>query len=270
MIDFHTHIFPEEIAGNAIDLLSEHSGKYRPHTDGTLAGLLRSMDKAGISLSVVSNIATKPAQLYPILDFSLRIQSERIYPMVSIHPLNTLNDAEDVLIRAKKLGIRGVKFHPMYQDFEIDNREMFNLYDMIRGYGFFVMFHTGYDIAFPDNTNGDVERVKTLAETFRDLTIVATHTGGWRQWDKVAILGGYENIHTEISMSLTEMNDSTFIRTISHFNENHILFGTDSPWTDQKEMVDRVLSLRIPEDLKEKILYRNARNFLERYTQLQR
>ncbi len=266
-IDFHTHIFPEKIAASALALLSEDSGEYKPCTDGTLKGLLASMDAAGIRTSIVSNIATKPTQAYPILEFCREILSERIYPMISIHPGNTPEEAGDLLEKAEALGIRGVKFHPMYQDFEIDSERMFPLYEQIEKKGFFVTFHTGYDIAFPGNTHGDVERLRRLAEAMPDLTIVATHLGGWRQWDRIHILRGFDNIYTEISMTLSEMDDSRFVRLLSNFGEDNILFGTDSPWTDQSGMVRRVMGLPIPADFREKILFRNAERLLRKYSQ---
>jgi predicted TIM-barrel fold metal-dependent hydrolase len=266
VIDFHTHIFPDKIARNALAVLAEDSGEYRPKTDGTLKGLMKSMDDAGIVMSVVSNIATKLSQVYPIYDFSCSIMSDRIYPMISLHPESTLIEAEDLLDKAKEKRIRGVKFHPQYQNFAIDDEKMFDLYSLVESHDFFVVFHTGFDIAFPGNRQADVNRVRNIAEAFSDLIIVTTHVGGWRQWERVAILGKYENIYTETSMTLTEMDDDTFIKTISSFDEDKILFGSDSPWTDQREMVQRVLNLKISDGLKEKILFRNAATFLTLFT----
>lgn len=263
IIDFHAHIFPNRVAGPALDQLTEHSGEYRPRTDGTLKGLLSSMNAANIYLSVVSNIATKPAQVGPIYDFCCHIKSDRIYPLISLHPDNSLDQAEDLLIKAEHEGIRGVKFHPMYQDFAIDDEKMFSLYELIRKRGFFVIFHTGFDIAFPGNTQADIERLKDIADRFRDLTIVATHTGGWRQWERVGLLTSCMNVYTEISMTQSEIDDDLFIQVLSHFDENKVFFGTDSPWTDQKEMVQKIVDLKIPERFKEKILFRNAESFLK-------
>lgn len=257
-IDFHAHIFPDRIAGNALERLTEHSGEYKPRTDGTLNGLLRSMDEAGISISVVSNIATRPSQTIPIYEFSLQVRSKRIYPLISIHPENNIVEAEELLSMAKAGGIIGVKLHPMYQEFYIDEKRMFPFYDLIRSTGLFVLFHTGYDIAFPGNDQADVERVRRIAGEFRDLTIIATHVGGWRQWERIDVLTGCENIYTETSMTLTEIDDDAFVRAISRFDEDRLLFGTDSPWTDQKEMLERTLRLDIPDRLKEKMLYGNA------------
>lgn len=258
VIDFHTHIFPDKIARQAVEKLAEESGEYRPRTDGTLKGLLASMDKAGIGTSVVANIATRPAQSLPILEFCRQIAGERIRPLISVHPGNNREETESLLSRAAGLGIRGVKLHPMYQGFTIDDRAMFPLYQLIEHFGMFVIFHTGLDIAFPGNLQADVARVGNLAAEFRDLTIVTTHVGGWRQWDRAGMLGHLPNVYTEISMTLSEMGDGEFVKLLSQFDEDRVLFGSDSPWTDQREMLERTLRLEISDARKDKLLIKNA------------
>lgn len=262
IIDFHTHIFPDKIARQALASLAEDSGEYVPRTDGTLKGLLASMDHAGVGTSVVANIATKPAQMLPIFDFCGHIAGSRIAPLVSVHPENSMADVNALFLQAADAGIRGVKLHPMYQGFFIDDRRMYPLYQLIEHFGFFVVFHTGYDIAFPGNTQADVERVAVIAREFRELVIVATHVGGWRQWERAAMLGKFENVHTETSMTLTEMDDGEFSRLLSAFGEDRVLFGSDSPWTDQTEMVARTLKLGLPGRKLEKLLELNARALL--------
>lgn len=150
----------------------------------------------------------------------------------------------------------------MYQDFTIDDRALFPLYQMVEHYGLFVIFHTGLDIAFPGNLQADVERVKNLAREFPGLVIVATHVGGWRQWERSGILGRLPNVHTEISMTMTEMEDREFLKLLGQFDEDRVLFGSDSPWTDQREMADRALKLDISDSRKEKLLEKNAEKLL--------
>lgn len=257
-IDFHAHIFPDKIARQAMDSLAAESGEYRPCADGTLQGLLASMDRAGISASVVANIATKPAQMPAILDFCRQIKSDRIHPLISFHPSNDFDDVEDLFNKAAEAGIRGVKLHPMYQGFFIDDRKMFAFYELIASFGFYLMFHSGFDMAFRDNTQADVERVKKVADRFKDLTIVCTHLGGWKQWERAHVLANCENVYTETSMVITETTGDVFLKTLLMFDEDRVLFGTDSPWTDQKKMLEHTLGLKIPEQRKEKMLYRNA------------
>jgi len=262
IIDFHTHIFPDRIARQALASLAEDSGEYVPSTDGTLKGLLASMDHAGIGASIVANIATRPAQMLPIFDFCRHIAGSRVTPLISVHPGNSMAEVNALFLQAADAGIRGVKLHPMYQGFFIDDRTMYPLYQLIEHFGFFVVFHTGYDIAFPGNTQADVEREVKIAKEFRDLTIVTTHVGGWRQWDRTAVLGKCVNVYTETSMTLTEMGDGEFVKVLSFFDEDRVLFGSDSPWTDQKEMAERTLRLDLPDRRKEKLLHGNAKALL--------
>jgi len=264
IIDFHTHIFPDKIAKQAIERLAEESGEYRPKTDGTLKGLIASMEKAGIGESVVANIATKPAQMMPIFDFCRHIAGPRVHPLISVHPANAMSEVNALFIQAAEAGIRGVKLHPMYQGFFIDDRAMYPLYQLIEHFGFFVVFHTGFDIAFPGNTQADVERIRSIAKEFKELMIVTTHLGGWRQWDRAGILGKCGNVYTETSMTLSEMGNEEFLRILALFDENRVLFGSDSPWTDQKEMLDRTTHLGIADSRMEKMLSLNAQALLGR------
>ena len=139
---------------------------------------------------------------------------------------------------------------------------MYGFYELMASFGFYVIFHTGYDIAFPKNEQADVERIKKIADWFKDLTIVCTHVGGWKQWDRIECLRGCRNVYTETSMTLSEMGDEEFIKLISKFDEDKVLFGSDSPWTDQKEMLERTLNLKISDQRKEKMMYGNAAKLL--------
>jgi predicted TIM-barrel fold metal-dependent hydrolase len=140
---------------------------------------------------------------------------------------------------------------------------MYGFYELIASCGLFLVFHSGYDMANPGNTQADVERIKKIADWFKDLTIVCTHVGGWKQWERIGCLSSCANVHTETSMTLTEVGDEEFIRLIDLFGEDRVLFGSDSPWTDQQEMLNRTAALKISEARKEKLLYKNAANLLK-------
>ena len=62
IIDFHTHTFPDTISEKALHKLSMASATL-PFTDGTLGGLLSSMEKAGVDKSVTLPVMTSPGQV---------------------------------------------------------------------------------------------------------------------------------------------------------------------------------------------------------------
>ena len=72
IIDFHTHIFPDKIAGKTIESLERISG-ITAATNGTLEGLLASMEDSGVDMSVIMPVATKPAQMESINAYAKEI-----------------------------------------------------------------------------------------------------------------------------------------------------------------------------------------------------
>ena len=129
IIDFHTHCFPEKIAQRAIMGLSYNSGAIAPNTNGQLDGLVEVMDKDGVDISVVLHIATNERQQHSVNDFAASIQNERIISFGSVYP-----DAPDVLEeleRIKELGLLGVKLHPEFQNFYVDDEKMKPIYKKI-------------------------------------------------------------------------------------------------------------------------------------------
>ena len=61
IIDFHTHIFPDSLAGHAVKTLARSAGA-SPYLDGTKGDLVNSMREAGIDCSVLLPVVTNPSQ----------------------------------------------------------------------------------------------------------------------------------------------------------------------------------------------------------------
>ena len=92
LIDFHTHAFPDAIAPRALKILIERMEKRQgasiaPVSDGTAAGLLKLMDEERVDLSVLLPIATRPGNAANVNRFAKSLESERIRPFGSVHPM---------------------------------------------------------------------------------------------------------------------------------------------------------------------------------------
>lgn len=255
IIDFHTHAFPDAIAEKAIKILEEE-GKIKACLDGRLSSLLQSMDRCGIEKSIICCIATKPAQFDSIFSWCLSIQSERIIPFPSVHPADS-KFAERIL-QIKSAGFKGIKFHPYYQDFDIDEERMFPIYEKICEQNLLLVLHTGYDFAFPRIPRADPLKILKLKEKFPELKLVATHLGSWDDWDAVEQYLAGKEIYTEISFSLDYLPPERARKIILSHPKHCILFGTDSPWTDQAKTLALFKNLALGEELERLILRDNA------------
>jgi stage IV sporulation protein A len=85
LIDFHIHIFPDELAERAIKTLEQRS-QIPSETDGTAKDTLNKMDIWGVDKAVCLNIATKPTQQRKINQFMEKVSSSRLIPFGTIHP----------------------------------------------------------------------------------------------------------------------------------------------------------------------------------------
>ena len=259
IIDFHTHIFPDKVAKNAIPTLAKE-GNVQAYLNGTEADLLTSMDKAQISKSVVCSIATKPAQFNAILSWSKSIQSERLVPFPSFHP-ESPNCLQEIY-QIKEAGFLGIKLHPYYQDFYIDEERLFPIFEIICQLDLIVLMHTGYDIAFPRIRRADPAGILKTVDRFPDLKLVTSHLGAWEQWDEVNELLIGRPIYMDISYSLLFLDNTAAKNLLLNHCSEFILFGSDSPWEDQQVYINMLKKLELGQDLEEKILYKNAKNLL--------
>lgn len=255
IIDFHVHCFDDEIAGKAIAALSA-AGNIPPRTDGTLAGIRRSMKKAGVDKSVIMNIATKPRQVVRINRWAMSISSDDIIPFGTVHP--GFEDWENELETIHGAGLKGIKLHPDYQEFYVDDPGVIPIYEKAAELGLVVLFHSGLDIGLPPPYHCTPERMKNVVRAVPGARLVAAHMGGYNYWDEVERCLAGENLYFDTSYCLHKMNRDQFLRIAAKHGFDKILFGTDSPWRDQSEEVKRALGTKLPEDAAGAILGGNA------------
>lgn len=256
IIDFHAHAFPDELAPRAMKKLLAEAPGVSAFLDGTINALLNSMQRNGISRSVVCCIATTPGQFKPIFNWCREKQSDRIIMFPSIHPAD--EKWKEHLAMIKEAGFKGVKFHPYYQDFRLDEERMLPIYAELDRLGLVTAVHTGYDIAFPRDDRSNCSRILNVTELFPRLKFVATHLGAWQQWDEVERQLAGRPIYMEISWSLEYLPAEQARRIILAHPADCVLFGTDSPWTDQGRTISLLKGLELPAKIEKKILRNNA------------
>ncbi len=260
IIDFHAHAFPDALAPRAMKALLEEAPGIRAYLDGTVGDLLRSMDRTGIEKSVVCCIATRPEQFEPILRWCGQIRSERLIPFPSVHPAGPACREEVRRIRSE--GFAGVKLHPFYQEFFADEARMLGLYDEVCRQDLLLVMHTGYDIAFPRIRRADPQKLLRIREAFPHLKLVTTHLGAWQQWDEVRRHLTGRDICMEISFALDELDPQRAREMILGHPDGCVLFGTDSPWTDQAGTLALLERLCLPPERMAAILAGNALRLL--------
>jgi predicted TIM-barrel fold metal-dependent hydrolase len=260
IIDFHAHAFPDALAPRAMKALLEEAPGVKAYLDGTVGDLIRSMDRTGIERSVICCIATRPEQFEAILRWCIQIRSERLVPFPSVHPADPA--CVEAIRRISGEGFRGIKLHPFYQDFFADEDRMLHFYEEVSRQDLLLVMHTGYDIAFPRIRRADPQKLLSVKERFPALKLVTTHLGAWQQWDEVRqhLLG--REILMEISFAMEDLGPEQARDMVMAHPDGYVLFGTDSPWTDQAQTLALLKKLNLPEKKLARILAGNALELL--------
>lgn len=260
LIDFHTHCFPEKIAEKAIAKLSFVSGGLEPYTNGTVDGLKKSMPNGGVDISVVLNIATNAHQQKSVNDFATSINNGKdIFAFGSVFPDST--DVICELERIKDMGLLGVKLHPDYQGFFVDDEKMKPIYKKISQLGLVTVFHAGLDYGFPPPYHATPERMAKALAWF-DSPVVAAHWGGLNCCEGVLEKLCGREIYFDISFGYGAIPKYYAEKIIEKHGTDKIFFGTDSPWhTPQMEL--RLLDhLNLSTQERENITYKTAQKLL--------
>jgi uncharacterized protein len=259
IIDAHTHIYPDAVAEKALKtVITNIKGKLKAYTDGTLDGLVASMDAAGIDLSIVLAIATDPRHGSGILEWIKQDihRSSRLIFFGSVHPYDP--DYKSVIEQIKDMGIQGIKLHPAYQGFPVDSKDVYKMYDEVLRNDLILHFHAGLDRSLPESDYTSVERFSRFLEDFQGSKIILAHAGGDGEWGKVLELLGNKKCYYDVAFVLEDMARNDDAKELLRLNEDYFVFGTDSPWRDQSRYVKLIRNAEfLSEEQKSKLLYKN-------------
>lgn len=254
VIDFHAHIFNDKIAHLAIENLEKHY-KMPWHGKGTFEDMREQFNKSGFYKAVIFSTPTKPAQTVINNDFLFDITDEEFIVFGSVHP-----DYEDVageIKRVKNKGLKGFKFHPDFQRFNIDDNKALHMYEEI-GSDYPIVFHVGdkeLDFSAP-------ERLSKVLEIFPEHKFVAAHMGGYSVWETDAKYLIGKKLWIDTSSTMWELSKEKMVEIIKKHGADRVLFGTDYPAVDLVEEYERFCAFDISDEDKEKILYTNAAKLL--------
>ena len=267
LIDFHTHIFPNKIAEKTINALASNSGT-TPYTDGTDFGLIQNMQKGGADISVNLPVLTKPEQFDSVLEFARIINEKyehaekRIISFAGMHPY--CEDIKGKMRRIRDLGIKGVKIHPDYQETFIDDERYIEILKAAKDNDLIVVTHAGVDNGYIGKpVRCPPELSAKVLKKINYNKIVLGHYGGHKQWEKVLELLVDFDVYFDTAFTFYKIEEELFKKILYAHGEDKILFATDCPWSDIKRDKETFLSYNLPQEIQDKILYKNALKLLK-------
>lgn len=219
------------------------------------------MLEAGIDLGVLQPIAMKPEQTQKMNRWAAERNETGVISFGTIHP-----DYDNLKQEIKFLvshGFKGVKFHADCQGYYADDLRMLKIYEEVFAAGLIILFHSGLDRAFSKPFHCTPKRLGKILDTFPGATMIAAHMGGFDYWDDVEkyLLG--RPLYLDTAYSIPVMGVERAEKLIKQHGADKILFGTDSPWSNQAKDIALIRSLNLTDDDIEAILGNNAQRILK-------
>ena len=259
IIDAHAHIYPEKIAAKATDTIGVFYDIKMEMPAGTAERLIEDGRRAGITGFVVHSVATTPHQVRSINEF---IKKE-----VEAHPefigFITLHQdlTEDEIINEVDLavanGMHGIKLHPDFQKFNIDDEVAEKFYRAAEG-KLPILLHIGddrYEYSKP-------RRLIKMARKYPGVKFIAAHFGGYRCWDDADLYVGLDNVYFDTCSSLPFITAQRAKEIIDKLGADKFFFATDFPMWDAKTELERFYSIPLTDREREMILGENIQRFL--------
>lgn len=266
VIDAHVHLYPDAIAAKVTPELARRFGN-PPSFDGTVEGCRRKNLADRIAVSLNLPVATKPDSIDNTNRFwaSHLPQKEAGKPaavvsLAAFHPL--VEDKGRAIEKIAADGFAGVKMHPEYQRFRLDDTGMDDAWAAMSELGLVAYLHAGGERVFEPPYHSTPLDITNLHKRFPNLKIVAAHLGGFNMWDEAerTIVG--TGVYLDLSHTFAWTPQEQILRMIRKHGAERTIFGSDAPWQDAGKTLEAFLDLPLTNRERKLICHDNAADLL--------
>lgn len=271
IIDSHVHLFPTKEVGKMVleNIKGETGAHY--YSYGTSEEYLEDMKKANIDKAVI--VSFSPDNQLKNMNFwttaitrhgrNRPAKYPMFIPFVSVSPTMKGRTPVEELEHKYKWGMKGLKIHPVAQGFAPDDKRMWPVYEWLVRHDLPITAHSGTNVD-GNSKYGEPKRWIPVLEEFGDLNLILAHLGNgfWDQTIEIADRFKGVMFDTAIAISYidspTTLEDEEAEELIRTIGSERILFGSDYPWINPANDIERINGLNISDKDKKLILGENA------------
>lgn len=259
MIDMHTHCFPDALAHRALEKTNLHHDLYE--TDATIAGQVRLAKAENLRKVVVLHVANRPDTMSHVNEFAVAVNGldDCVISFGSVHP-HAPNAVEEVE-RLYHLGIRGIKFQPIRQQFYMDEICCAPVFRKIGELGMMTVIHGGRSIRTKEYAVLP-KAVAKYIDCFAGSLVVLSHLGGMFLSENEIREASRLPVITDTALCVRHLDQDKFNLAAESFGPERIMFGTDMPWARMAEEKSYIENAPFSAAEKEMIFDSNAERFL--------
>ena len=259
IINAHAHIYPEKIAVKATGTIGEFYDIKMEMPAGTSHRLIEDGRRAGVTRFVVHSVATTAHQVRSINEF-LKKETEdhpEFIGFIALHQDLSEREIEREIDWGIENGFKGIKLHPDFQKFNIDDEAVEKFYRAASG-KLPILFHVGddrYDYSNP-------ARLVKIAKKYPKTTFIAAHFGGYRCWESAELYRGLNNVYFDTCSSLPFITPERAGEIIHMLGAEKFFFATDFPMWDATAELERFNKIPLSDQERKMIFSENIKRLL--------
>ena len=200
--------------------------------------MIRRMDESGVDVvtpfAIGAGNKTDYAETNRLIAQAAKDYPGRMIGYMRLNPNYGVEHNRQLIEEGVSLGLKGIKYHPLIEHFEADDRALvYPLMELAEHYKLVVLFHCGMgDAASPD-------RIAQVARDFPRVNVIAGHSG---------LIEGLRRVVEHAKQLPNLYMDSSGVGWIPYFCESiawagpdRVLYGSDTPFNHMKMELDKIV-----------------------------
>jgi predicted TIM-barrel fold metal-dependent hydrolase len=250
ILDSHIHVWPDKIARRALGTPADGIQRFG---DGTVADATATMLRCGVDRSVCLAVADTAERLEAANRFVGGLDPARFVGFGTVHAGRT---PEENVASLRENGLRGVKVHPLFQGYPLDDPRLWDVLAALEG-EFTCLFHVGPETPGGENRLATPKMIADIARAFPRLTIIAAHLGGYHVHEEalehvIGLPGVY--LDTSWPPSIGTLEPRLVRAAIERHGPERVVFATDWPMADPAVEIAAIRALGFDEPTTDAIL----------------
>lgn len=239
IIDAHCHIWPDHIAKQVV---ANRPTGMDPKFDGTMDGLLRTMDEVGIDKALALGVANLARTVARTNEFIGQVPRDRLIPFGTVHPELSV---EENIQNLRDNGIGGVKLHPLFQELDFNSERVHDLIAGLAEADIAIVTHIGAGGDDEANRRGNPAALREIIDKNPGIRLVAFHFGGYLRCEEARehIVGSDAYIETSWPPSVGGLDPEKLRQIIEDHGADRVVFGSDWPMTSPADEINAIRNL---------------------------
>ena len=241
VIDFHAHAFRRESHGM--------------NNDPAL--MLQAMDSGGIDVACVNCINSPDGTTGN--DATARFVAQhpdRFIGVAYVSPLMPERMVPELTRAFDKLGFAAIKVYSPSTPWDLNDPHFYPIYEFANERGLSLLFHTG------PSEHAKPKLLADVAPLFPGAIFVAGHAGNDPEHRAQAIAAAQAHPNVYLETCSTFRTPGVIEQLVNEAGADRVLFGTDMPLMDPRPQLGKIITARISDEAKKRILGDNAHRLL--------